>query len=199
MNQTDKPLILIVDDNPKNHQFIGILLQKNGYEPAASLSGIRALEFVNRCLPALILLDVTMPGMDGFEVCQKLKESEKTKYIPVIFLTARISSEDIAKGFEVGGVDYITKPFQPIELLARVKNHIEMKILRGFLPICSKCKSIRDDKGYWAGIEHYLEAHSHAVFSHGLCPDCSEELYGDQEWYKKRYKSKEDSNTDLSR
>ncbi len=185
MSKIEKPLILMVDDNPKNLQFLGNLLLNEGYEPAATLSGVKALEFLEKKIPDLILLDVMMQGMDGFEVCRKLKENKKTKHIPVIFLTAKTSVENIAKGFESGGVDYVTKPFHTIELLARVKTHIEMKILKGLIPICSKCKCIRDDEGLWKQVEEYFTRHSNTEFTHGLCPDCLKELYGDQEWYKK--------------
>jgi signal transduction histidine kinase len=81
-------------------------------------------------LPDLILLDVNMPEMNGFETCKKIKEDIKTKDIPVIFLTARIESEDIVKGFEVGGIDYVTKPFSTVELISRVKTHVELKKAR---------------------------------------------------------------------
>ncbi len=109
-----------------------------------------------------------------------------TRHIPVIFLTARTATQDMVKGFELGGADYITKPFEPAELLVRVRTQIEMKILRGLIPICAKCKNIRDDKGFWNRIESYLEHHSQAIFSHGLCPKCSNELYGHHTWYKKK-------------
>ena len=84
-------------------------------------------------------------------------------------------------------MDYVTKPFNSAELLARVKTHIEIKILRGLLPICSGCKKIRDDEGFWKEVESYIEAHSELTFSHGICPACAHTLYGDEAWYKKRH------------
>ncbi len=182
----EKKLILIVDDNPENRQVLGSLLLEVGYEVGAAPDGYKALEFIENEEPDLILLDVMMPGMDGFEVCEKLKSNMLTKHIPVIFLTAKTSTEDIVRGFNVGGVDYISKPFNSEELLARVKTHLELRTLRGLLPICSSCKSIRDDKGYWQSIEEYIENNSEAVFSHSLCTKCSEKLYGDKEWFKKK-------------
>lgn len=183
-NEQKNRLILIVDDNPENRKVLGSLLVEHGYEVGASSDGPKALEFIKKERPDLILLDVMMPGMDGFEVCGKLKLNNETKHIPVIFLTARTSTEDIIKGFHAGGVDYVSKPFNSEELIARVNTHIELKMLKGFLPICSSCKSIRDDKGYWQSIEEYMSNNSEVILSHGLCVKCADKLYGDKEWYK---------------
>ena len=185
-----KKLILIVDDNPENRKVLGSLLTKNGYEVGSANDGFKALKFVENVQPDLILLDVMMPGMEGFEVCRKLKEDYRFQHIPVIFITARTSTEDIVKGFELGGVDYISKPFNSAELLARVNTHIEIKVLRGFLPICSRCKKIRDDDGYWHSVEEYISEHSEIQFSHGLCKSCADELYGNESWYNKDNKIK---------
>ncbi len=125
-----KPSILIVDDLPKNIQVLGNILRDKGYNIYAATSGNKALELVQIEKPDLILLDIQMPEMDGFEVCKRLKESELTSKIPVIFLTANVETNDIVKGFELGAVDYITKPFQSLELLARVKTHTEYKKLK---------------------------------------------------------------------
>lgn len=183
-------LILIVDDNPQNLQFLGKFLTENDYSLCVAQSGQEALEFVKTKMPDLILLDVMMPGMDGYEVCRHLKAQQIFKHIPVIFLTAKTDSEDIVKGFEVGGVDYVTKPFNSVELLARVKTHVELKILRGFLTICSKCKNVRDEEGIWKQLEAYIESHTETLLSHGLCPVCMQDLYGDQEWFQRKYGKK---------
>lgn len=122
------PLILIVDDVPRNLQLLAaILKEENKYEVAAAASGAAALRIVDNVLPDLILLDVMMPEMDGFDVCRQLKASPSARDIPVIFLTAKAGLKDIVKGFQLGGVDYITKPFNGTELLARVQTHIELK------------------------------------------------------------------------
>jgi len=111
-NKRKNPLILVVDDVPRNLQLLAALLkEENKYEVAAATSGAAALKIVDNVLPDLILLDVMMPGMDGFEVCQKLKASPSTRDIPVIFLTAKAGLKDIVKGFQLGGVDYKTKPY----------------------------------------------------------------------------------------
>jgi len=179
------PLILIVDDNPLNLQFLGNILSRHEYAVGIAQDGKQALKFISTKLPDLILLDIMMPNLDGYEVCKKLKKDDYTKHIPIIFLTAKTEIKEIVKGFEAGAVDYVTKPFNSTELLARVRTHIEMKMLRGLIPICSKCKSIRNEEGIWEKIEEYVAQHSDALLSHSLCPNCIEDLYGKKEWYKK--------------
>jgi signal transduction histidine kinase len=127
MDNIKKPLILIVDDTSKNIQVLGNILHSKGYNIHVSSNGEEALESVKTNLPDLILLDIQMPGMDGFEVCKILKLNPATKDIPVIFLTVIIDHEKILHGFELGAVDYITKPFSIPELTARVATHIEIK------------------------------------------------------------------------
>ncbi len=192
-----KPLILIVDDTPQNVQVLARTLEEENYELAVAMNGKDALAFVKREEPDLILLDVMMPEMDGYEVCRILKENEKTAGIPVIFLTAKRETDDIVKGFDAGGVDYIIKPFNGKELMARVNAHVELALarkeiheLQGIIPICSNCKNVRDDEGYWQQVETYVENRSEASFSHGVCPDCVEKLYGDKEWFKKAKEKK---------
>jgi len=182
-----KSLVLAVDDNSENLRFLGKLLSDNGYDLAMAESGAQALNFVRKEAPDLILLDIMMPDMDGYEVCEKLKKDVGTCHIPVIFLTAKTHSDDVVTGFEAGGVDYVTKPFNSAELLARIKTHIELKILRGLLPMCSHCKKIRDDDGFWDDVDAYLETHSQLIFSHGICPDCVKELYQNTSWYQKNH------------
>lgn len=122
--------ILIVDDNSKNLQVIGNILTDEEFNLRFAMDGLRALKAVEIKKPDLILLDINMPEMDGFELCEVLKNDEKTYDIPVIFLTAaRKDEESIIKGFKVGAVDYITKPFNHEELLARVKSQLEIKAL----------------------------------------------------------------------
>ncbi len=177
-------LVLLVDDNPQNLQVLGQTLQNSDYEIAMALSGKEALRFLEDENPDIILLDVMMPEMNGYDVCKKLKENDKWKNIPVIFLTAKTEVDDIVAGFDAGGVDYISKPFNSRELIARVKTHIELKNareeiynLRGIIPVCASCHKVRDDNGYWDQVERYISKHSHAQFSHSVCPDCIEKLY----------------------
>jgi class 3 adenylate cyclase len=116
--------ILIVDDTPANIQTLSATLKEKGYQISVATNGRQALDVVARVHPDLILLDVVMPEMDGFETCRRLKESEGTRAIPVIFLTARTETADIVQGFELGAVDYVAKPFNAHELLARVNTHL---------------------------------------------------------------------------
>ncbi len=120
--------ILIVDDNKRNIQVLAGFLTNNNYQVEYALDGPKALEWLRDEKFDLVILDVMMPGMDGFQVCQAMKADEKVRDIPVIFLTAKSDSESIIRGFQAGGVDYINKPFNSWELLTRVKTHIDLKI-----------------------------------------------------------------------
>lgn len=136
MDHTDppaKPTVLVVDDTPDNLQFMGGILQQD-FKVKAANNGERALRLVQGDQPPdIILLDVTMPGMDGYQVCERLKADPATAAIPVIFLTARNEVEDETRGFESGAVDYITKPFVAAVVLARVKAQLELKRMADFL------------------------------------------------------------------
>ncbi|MES2933739.1 MAG: response regulator, partial [Pseudomonadota bacterium] len=122
--------ILIVDDNPNNLQVLGSILAQAGFKVRPALSGEIALRAVEVATPDLILLDIRMPGISGYETCERLKASERNRDIPVIFISAMHDIEDKLKGFQVGGVDYVAKPFQEEEVLARVKAHIELYRLK---------------------------------------------------------------------
>ncbi|MET0010131.1 MAG: response regulator, partial [Candidatus Thiodiazotropha sp. 6PLUC4] len=129
MNPSDYNKILVVDDNAGNLQLLIELLTEKGYTVYPAINGELAMEFVNSRLPDLILLDIKMPGLDGYEVCRRLKADDNTRQIPIIFLSALEDESDKVKGFLAGGVDYITKPFQPEELLARVGVHLRLQEL----------------------------------------------------------------------
>ena len=123
----NKQHILIIDDEPINLKILSRKLETEGYEIIVASRGETALHLVKQSLPDLILLDIMMPEMDGYEVCQKLKESPQTAEIPIIFLTSKTNTEDVIKGFELGAVDYVGKPFKHLELLARVKTHLKLR------------------------------------------------------------------------
>lgn len=206
--ETNPASILIIDDQPANLKVLLSFLKKHGFDVRIAENGIRALQVLENYLPEIILLDVMMPGLDGFATCERIKNNEKTALIPIIFMTALDSVEDKIAGFEAGGVDYVTKPFQQIEVLARISTHLtlqrqrltlikqreelkqalaEINKLSGILPICSVCKKIRNDAGYWQQVEHYIAEHSEAVFSHALCVECADKLYGDEKWYQEKH------------
>ena len=121
--------ILIVDDTEPNVRLLAHVLKKEGYRVMAAFSGPEALELVRKRRPDMVLLDVMMPEMNGFEVCRKLKEEKRFRDIPVIFLSALSEADSKVKGFDAGGVDYITKPFQREEVIARIELHVRLKKL----------------------------------------------------------------------
>jgi putative two-component system response regulator len=132
LNFTEKHSILIVDDTAENLTLMNGLL-KDDYRTKIANNGERALKIAAESPPDLVLLDIMMPGMDGYEVCRRLKSDAKTKHIPVVFLTAKVEIEDEQKGFDVGAVDYITKPISPPIVLARVKTQLTLKAAADFL------------------------------------------------------------------
>lgn len=193
--------ILVTDDSEINTKIVERILKNEHFEIVTALGGLEALEKINSTSFDLILLDIEMPDMSGFEVCKKIRANPDTKDIPVIFLTGKDDDESLLKGFEVGGQDYLTKPFKATELLARVRTHAALKLtydkqeilinelknalaqvkqLNGLLPICGHCKKIRDDQGYWTQVEFYISDHADVDFSHSICPECMKEKYPKQ-------------------
>lgn len=127
---TARGVVLIVDDQIQNIQVVGTVLTREGYEVIPATSGAQALQRIAARLPDLVLLDVVMPEMDGFAVCRRLREHPDTASLPVIFVSAANDAETIVRGLEAGGVDYITKPFNKTELLARVRTHVDLQRAR---------------------------------------------------------------------
>jgi phosphoserine phosphatase RsbU/P len=186
--------ILIAEDNLISRKLLNVALKKWSYDVIAVNDGVAAWEELQKAdAPKLVILDWNMPEMDGLQVCLRLKESGIPDPPYIIILTARTHKEDIVQALEAGANDYITKPFNNAELRARVRvgqRMVEMKealaaqvmelrtaldhikTLQGIIPICSYCKKIRDDQGYWSQVEAYLSRHSDAQFSHGFCPEC---------------------------
>lgn len=130
---TDKGRILAVDDTPASLRLLSDLLKAEGYDVRSAINGELALHAAATNPPDLVLLDIRMPGMDGFEVCQRLKAAAETRDVPVIFVSALSETDEKVRGFEVGAVDFVTKPYQRDELLARVRTHIELIRLRSHL------------------------------------------------------------------
>ncbi len=204
-NNETRGKILVVDDSTVYLQMLSHLLTRQGYAVSAAEDGPSALTAIGIEPPELIILDIILPGMDGYEVCRRLKEDKRMRDIPVIFLTGLGEQADKVKGLSMGAVDYITKPIQKEEVLARVQTHLtirklqkrlsdklreqrrlnveleaalaKVKTLSGLIPICANCKKIRDDEGFWQQVEVYVSQHSDADFSHSICPDCKIELY----------------------
>lgn len=164
--------ILIVDDTPMNLDLLFKHLTRSGYKVLVAQSGAMALRQAEQTQPDIILLDVMMPEMDGFETCQRLKQNEKTKHIPVIFMTALVDVENKIKAFTIGAVDYVTKPFERREVLARINTHLTLKRLQKNLE-----SEIEERKNVEARLRQYaqdlqarneeLDAFSHTV-AHNL-------------------------------
>ena len=187
--------ILAVDDEYINTQVIKSFLREE-YDVLTALNGQDAIDMVKRYMPDLILLDVMMPDINGFEVCKIIKADELYADIPIIFLTALDTHDGQLEGLELGAIDYLTKPIKFQLLKLRVRNHIALKEqrdqlvrqneeleaalarvkqLEGIIPICMYCKKIRDDQQSWHQLESYISNHSEARFSHGICPECAAE------------------------
>jgi PleD family two-component response regulator len=150
---TNRPNILLIDDSRLNLDYICDIL-KDSYCTHLAQNGRNAFEILDKQEIDLILLDVIMPEMDGFEVCRKIKQDCKTKDIPVIFLTSLSNTDDIVKGFVEGGVDYIPKPFQKEELLVRIQRHIEYKKTQD--KINSQLDELRKSNRYLMGAMHEM-------------------------------------------
>jgi len=133
MIRTEKNNILIVDDNPENIQVTTIILKAQGYKISSELDGNKVLQHLKSFKADLILLAINMPEINGYEVCRQLKDNPETKDIPIIFLTAESKPESIIRGFENGCADYITRPFNHTEFLARVNTHLKIKRHRDHL------------------------------------------------------------------
>lgn len=130
--------ILVVDDTPASVGMIQVALEQENYQVLIAISGEKALERIEFIKPDLILLDIMMPGIDGYETCLQLKSNEKTKDVPIIFLSALSETFDKVRAFSIGGVDYLTKPVEPEELLVRVKTHIRLNQLERELQKANK-------------------------------------------------------------
>ena len=204
---------LVIDDSPDMRKLIQSILTTKGQTEVLTAESARdafrhlAIEDHESGDVAidLILMDIMMSDMDGIRACQRIKAVERLREIPIIMVTGRTDSEDLRAAFAAGAMDYITKPLNSVELLARVSSALalkraidirkarerellvrhqqleqalkEVKVLRGLIPICFSCKKIRDDQGYWHTIEAYIQAHSEVDFSHGLCPECMDKRF----------------------
>lgn len=172
--------ILIADDDRMSTLMLSRTLEPWGFEVVVVHDGAAAWErIVSDDPPALAILDWMMPGLDGIELCRRIRATALRSPVYVILLTARASRQDLVAGLEAGADDYLTKPFDPDELRARI--HVGQRTLElmasirqltGLLPICSYCKRVRSDHDYWEQVESYITEHTGAQISHGICPSC---------------------------
>ena len=191
-------IVLVADDLDVNRKLLKTLLSADGHKVVEAANGVDAFNFLQGTTgPMVALIDWEMPEMEGIEVCRQARALLETPPLYLILLTVRDSKQDIVAGLQAGANDYITKPFDKTELLARVNIGrqmvqlqqtltervaelkdalISVKQLGGLLPICSYCKKIRDDQNYWQQVESYVGQHSEAKFSHSICPQCYEDI-----------------------
>lgn len=189
--------ILVAEDDSVTRRILEFTLFRLGWEVITAADGTaawRVLETLKgKNAPELVLLDWMMPGIDGIEICRKLRSTPGFELIYIILLTSRGEKDDLATGLAAGANDYITKPFEPVELESRVRvgermvrlqtslatrvaelentlSHV--KRLQGLLPICSYCKKVRNEINYWQQVDSYLSSHSDVELTHSLCPDC---------------------------
>jgi sigma-B regulation protein RsbU (phosphoserine phosphatase) len=190
--------VLIAEDERISCRLLESTLAGWGYEVVVTRTGLEAWEVLQQeDAPRLAILDWMMPGIDGLEVCRRVRRADGAVPTYIILLTAKGSKANIVEGLVNGANDYVTKPFDRDELRARVHVGVEMielqerlaervaeleaalahvKLLQGILPICSYCKHVRDDQNYWQTVEGYISDHSEARFSHSICPDCYESV-----------------------
>jgi len=232
--------ILIVEDSPTQAAKLKRMLENENYKIRLAKNGEEGWEMLEDRLPSVVISDVVMPGIDGYELCRRIKHDKKCRHLPVILLTQLSDPKDIIRGLESGADHFITKPYSEEELLSHIQyifvnrelrknpmadlgieiffagqkhfltsdriqildllfstyeavlqknqeleqknielqSSIEMiKTLRGLIPICSHCKKIRNDEGFWQRLEEYIHENSEAEFTHGLCPDCEKQIY----------------------
>jgi len=178
---------LVADDDQMTALMLSRSLERLGCSVTTVHDGATAWDAIaGAAPPAIAIVDWMMPGLDGVELCRRLRSAELRSYVYVTILTSRTSRQDLVAALDAGADDYLTKPFDPDELRARVRvgqRMIELlasvKQLRGLLPMCSYCKRIRDDQNYWEQVEQYISHHTDVRFSHGICPTCYEKAIAD--------------------
>jgi sigma-B regulation protein RsbU (phosphoserine phosphatase) len=185
--------VLIAEDDPISLRLTSKILNSWGYRVIESTDGESAWEKLETDPAPIVILDWRMPGLDGLSLCRRLRESERHQSTYILLLTGMEGKANLIQGLGAGADDYLEKPVDPAQLKARLNVGVRImglqqslhqrlseleeallnvKELRGLLPICSYCKNIRNDENYWEKLESYLSEHTHVQLSHGICPSC---------------------------
>ena len=193
--------ILVAEDDAVTRRILDVTLRGLGWDVVTASDGNAAWQVFEtqkgQNAPDLAVMDWMMPGLEGIEICRRLRATPGFELVYVILLTSRGDKEDLAAGLAAGANDYITKPFDPVELEARVRvgermvklqtslaarvTELEEALahvskLQGLLPICSYCKKVRNETNYWEQVDSYLASHAGVKLTHGICPDCLETM-----------------------
>ncbi|MBL8914024.1 MAG: response regulator [Archangium sp.] len=193
--------VLLAEDEPVTRRLLEAQMTRFGYEVLPVADGLKAWDVLQTPdAPSLVVLDWNMPGLDGPEICQKIRESTRSSYTYMLLVTARNAKSDVVQGLSAGADDFISKPVDPDELHARLKTgerivRLEQTLasqvkelqvaaehvreLQGMIPICMHCKRIRNQSQIWEKVETYIENRSGAKFSHALCSECLNHHYPD--------------------
>jgi sigma-B regulation protein RsbU (phosphoserine phosphatase) len=193
--------ILVAEDDAVTRRMLVVTLERLGWDVITAEDGNAAWRVFEtlkgKDAPEIAVLDWMMPGIEGIEICRRLHTTPGFELVYIILVTSRGGKEDLSYGLAAGANDYITKPFDPVELEARVRvgqrmvklqsslaarvTEVEAALahvqrLQGLLPICSHCKKVRNEANYWEQVESYFTTHSDLAFTHSICPQCTEQM-----------------------
>jgi DNA-binding response OmpR family regulator len=193
--------ILVAEDDAVTRRMLVVTLERLGWDVITAEDGNAAWRVFEtlkgKDAPEIAVLDWMMPGIEGIEICRRLHTTPGFELVYIILVTSRGGKEDLSYGLAAGANDYVTKPFDPVELEARVRvgqrmvklqrslaarvTEVEAALahvqrLQGLLPICSYCKKVRNEANYWEQVESYFTTHSDLDFTHSICPQCTEKM-----------------------
>jgi DNA-binding response OmpR family regulator len=202
-NQNLRTRVLLAEDETVTRRLLEAQMTRFGFEVISVADGLKAWDVLQEpAPPSLVVLDWNMPGLDGPDVCKRIRESARASYTYMLLVTARNAKSDVVEGLSAGADDFVSKPVDPDELHARLRTgerivRLEqtlgrqvkelqaaaehVKELQGMIPICMHCKRIRNQSQIWEKVETYIEQRSEAKFSHALCAECLDAYYPDTE------------------
>jgi sigma-B regulation protein RsbU (phosphoserine phosphatase) len=179
--------ILVAEDDPVSRLVVSSTLRKLGHHVTEAADGLAAWGSFQQTPFPMVVSDWMMPGIDGLELCRRIRAEDRVRYTYVILLTALSGRARYLEGMEAGADDFLTKPLDVDELRIRLRVaervlglQAEVKQLEGLLPICAYCKKIRDEGDSWVRVESYIEQRTDAAFSHGICPECKQRVLAER-------------------